>query len=310
MFSNGSHGGGRGGGLAVAVVVTAVVFASGCGTAADSGTGSGGTHSTGSASGADGKNAGGGSATPGTTPAATPSAETLPLAGKVVVLDPGHNPTNYQHTAEIDRLVDIGTNRKECDTTGTETNSGYPEASYTLDVSRRVRTILAARGAKVVLTQNGDRPYGPCVDERARIGNDAHADAALSIHADGAPAGARGFHVIAPKSLHAGAADTRKIAAPSLRLATTLRAHFKAATGEPFANYLGGGKGLMVRDDLGGLNLSTVPKVFIECGNMRDAQDARSLTSTAWRQRAAQGIADGLTAFLQGSPAGPADGKR
>ncbi len=311
VFSNGSHGGGRGGGLAAAAVVAAAVLVSGCGTAADSGSDTGGTRSTGSASSADGKNAGGGSAAPGsTTPSATPSAETLPLAGKVVVLDPGHNPTNYQHTAQINRLVDIGTNRKECDTTGTETDSGYPEATYTLDVSRRTRAILVARGAKVVLTQDGDRPYGPCVDERARIGNAAHADAALSIHADGAPAGARGFHVIAPKSLHAGGADTRKIAAPSLLLATTLRAHFKAATGEPFADYLGGGKGLMVRDDLGGLNLSTVPKVFIECGNMRNAQDAASLTSAGWRQRAAQGIADGLTAFLQGSPAGPADGKR
>lgn len=314
VFSNGSHGGGRGGGIVAAAVVAAAVLLSGCGSAAGSGSGSGGTHSTGSARAADGKNAGAGTAAPGATASspssATPSAETLPLAGKVVVLDPGHNPTNYQHTKEINRLVNIGTNRKECDTTGTETNAGYPEASYTLDVSRRVRTILAARGAKVVLTQNGDRPYGPCVDERARIGNAAHADAALSIHADGAPAGAHGFHVIAPKSLHAGTADTRAIAAPSLRLATTLRAHFKAATGEPFANYLGGGKGLMVRDDLGGLNLSTVPKVFIECGNMRDKQDAASLTSPSWRQRAAQGIADGLTAFLEGSPAGPADGKR
>ena len=229
------------------------------------------------------------------------------------MLDPGHNPTNYRHTEEINRLVNIGTNRKECDTTGTETNAGYPEASYTLDVSRRVRALLLARGAKVVLTQNGDLPYGPCVDRRAEIGNKAHADAALSIHADGAPASARGFHVIAPKSLHAGAADTRAIAAPSLRLATTLRAHFKSATGEPFADYLGGGKGLMVRDDLGGLNLSTVPKVFIECGNMRNAQDARSLTAAAWRQRAAQGIADGLTAFLEGHAAQSADsagGKR
>jgi N-acetylmuramoyl-L-alanine amidase len=299
-----------------AVVVATAVLLGGCGSAGPDSGGANGGHGT---SGADGTNAGHASGTathvtgaPSVTarPSSAPSAETLPLAGKVVALDPGHNPTNYQHTKEINRLVNIGTNRKECDTTGTETNAGYPEASYTLDVSRRVRAILTARGAKVVLTQDGDRPYGPCVDERARIGNAAHADAALSVHADGAPAGDRGFHVIAPESLHDKAADTRRIAAPSLRLATTLRTDFRAATGEPFADYLGGGKGLMVRGDLGGLNLSTVPKVFIECGNMRNKQDAASLTSPAWRQRAAQGIADGLTAFLEGSPAGPADGKR
>jgi N-acetylmuramoyl-L-alanine amidase len=223
-----------------------------------------------------------------------------PLAGKTVVLDPGHNLNNAKHTADINRLVDIGTARKACDTTGTATNAGYPEATYTLDVSHRVRAILQARGAKVKLTYDGDRAFGPCVDERARIGNAAHADAALSIHADGAPASASGFHVIAPKSVHAGIADTRKIAGPSYLLATTLRSHFAAATGEHFADYLGDGKGLTVRDDLGGLNLSTVPKVFIECGNMRNAHDAKSLTDSAWRQHAAQGIADGLTAFLEG----------
>lgn len=316
MFSNQSHGGGRHGLLAVAAVVTAAICLGGCGakgpaSVADPRSG-GATTASGASPSATASPSDSSSPT-GASPSAHRTAKTLPLAGRVVVIDPGHNPTNYQHTKEINRLVDIGTNRKECDTTGTETNSGYPEASYTLDVSRRVRAILVARGAKVVLTQDGNRPYGPCVDERARIGNDAHADAALSIHADGAPTADRGFHVIAPKSLHAGAADTRKIAGPSLRLATTLRSHFRSATGEPFADYLGGGTGLMVRGDLGGLNLSTVPKVFIECGNMRNAADARSLTSAGWRQRAAEGIADGLTAFLGGGSAAPrssTDGKR
>ncbi|WP_051950664.1 N-acetylmuramoyl-L-alanine amidase [Actinacidiphila yeochonensis] len=309
MSSNESHGGGRGGGApAVAAAVAALVLLSGCG-AAGTGTGAGGQDAADAAGGtlaSAGPSATASHAASSASPGAR--AEELPLAGRTVVLDPGHNPTNHLHTKEIDSLVGIGTNRKECDTTGTETDAGYPEASYTLDVSRRVRAILAARGAKVVLTQNGDRPWGPCVDERAEIGNRAHADVALSIHADGAPAADRGFHVIAPESLHEGAADTRAIAAPSLRLADDLRADFKAATGEPFADYLGGGKGLMVRGDLGGLNLSTVPKVFIECGNMRNARDAASLTDPAWRQRAAEGIANGLTAFLdrpdQGAPPG------
>lgn len=83
---------------------------------------------------------------PGTSDAKTQT--TKPLAGRVVVLDPGHNPTNNRHTSQIARKVDIGTARKECDTTGTATNAGYPEASYTLDVSRRVRKLLAARGRR------------------------------------------------------------------------------------------------------------------------------------------------------------------
>ena len=121
-----------------------------------------------------------------------------PLAGKVVVIDPGHNPTNYRYPSEINRKVNIGTNRKECDTTGTSTNAGYAEAKFTLDVAHRLRALLQKEGATVKLTQDSDRPYGPCVDERAAIGNKAHADAAVSVHADGSAAGNRGFHVILP----------------------------------------------------------------------------------------------------------------
>lgn len=224
----------------------------------------------------------------------------LPLKGKVVVIDPGHNLTNFRHPAEINRKVDIGTNRKECDTTGTSTNSGYAEAKFTLDVAHRLRTLLERQGATVKLTQDADRPYGPCVDERARIGNAAKADAVVSIHADGAGSGQRGYHVILPGRVHKGIADTRRIVAPSATLGKLVAADFGRVTGTKPSNYVGKGTGLVTRTDLGGLNLSKVPKVFIECGNMRDSKDAALLTSAAWRQKAAQGISEGIVSFLRG----------
>ncbi|OIJ67261.1 N-acetylmuramoyl-L-alanine amidase [Streptomyces mangrovisoli] len=236
----------------------------------------------------------------GTTPAPTGSG-TGPLAGKVVVIDPGHNTGNARHTAEINRKVDIGNSRKECDTTGTSTNAGYAEARFTLDVAHRLRTLLEAQGATVKLTHDGDSPsWGPCIDERAHIGNTAHADAAISIHADGAAQGDRGFHVILPGAVHAGGADTRPIVAASKSLGERVAGNFLRATGEQPSNYVGDGTGLVTREDLGGLNLSTVPKVFIECGNMRDSKDAALLTSGAWRQKAAQGISEGIVSFLHG----------
>ncbi|MER8155708.1 N-acetylmuramoyl-L-alanine amidase [Streptomyces sp. NPDC094472] len=232
------------------------------------------------------------------SPTPSENASGKPLEGKVVVIDPGHNPNNRDHPSQIARLVDIGTDEKECDTTGTATNSGYAEASFTLDVARRARALLEARGATVRFTQDGDRSYGPCVDERAEIGNKAHADAVVSVHADGAAAGERGFHVILPKSVRGGGADTSAITAPSRRLGERLLSRFAKATGSEPAQYIGDGSGLDVRGDLGGLNLSTVPKVFIECGNMRDSQDAAELTDKAWRERAADGVAQGITDFL------------
>ncbi|MFD9411959.1 N-acetylmuramoyl-L-alanine amidase [Streptomyces sp. NPDC059989] len=233
------------------------------------------------------------------TPAAAPAKG--PLAGRTVVIDPGHNTGNFQHTDEIDQQVDIGTNRKECDTTGTTTNSGYMEAEFTMDVSVRARALLEAKGLKVVLTHEADdRAWGPCIDERARIGNEAKADAVVSVHADGVSAGNRGFHIILPAEVKGGAADTAAIVEPSRQLGERIAGNFARTTGSSPANYLGSGTGLVIRDDLGGLNLSTRPKVFIECGNMRDAKDAAQLTSPEWRQKAAQGIADGIVGFLGG----------
>ncbi|WP_461019810.1 N-acetylmuramoyl-L-alanine amidase [Streptomyces daliensis] len=226
--------------------------------------------------------------------------EARPLKGKTVVIDPGHNPNNRDHPDEIARLVDIGTGKKECDTTGTATNDGYAEAEFTLDLAHRVRSDLGKRGATVVFTHDGDREYGPCVDERARTGNEKKADAVVSLHADGAPTGNRGFHVILPAQVRDGEADTSAIVEPSERLGRALVDAFRGATGERPADYIDDGKGLDTRGDLGGLNLSTVPKVFLECGNMRDAEDAGLLTDPKWRGRAAQGVADGIAAYLTG----------
>ncbi|MDA5142759.1 N-acetylmuramoyl-L-alanine amidase [Streptomyces sp. AD681] len=243
----------------------------------------------------------------GSSPAPTseaPSASRPPatgaLKGKVVVIDPGHNPANFQHATEINRKVNVGTHWKECDTTGTATNAGWPEAKFTLDVAHRLRDLLEKQGATVKLTQDGDRSFGPCVDERARIGNEAKADAAISIHADGSGAGNRGFHVIMPGAVHDGAADTRAIVEPSAELGKRVAGSFVRVTGTAPSNYLGDGTGLVTRTDLGGLNLSTVPKVFIECGNMRDSTDAALLTSGSWRQKAAQGMSEGIVSFLRG----------
>ncbi|GAA2522818.1 hypothetical protein GCM10010398_03750 [Streptomyces fimbriatus] len=240
------------------------------------------------------------STAPSPSASASAPAASGPLKGKVVVIDPGHNPGNFRHTTEINRQVDIGTNRKECDTTGTSTNDGYTEAEFTLDVAHRMRALLEEQGATVKLTQDADRPFGPCVDERARIGNRAGADAVVSLHADGSGAGNRGFHVILPGAVHAGAADTRAVVGPSRDLGERIAGNFVRVTGSAPSNYVGGGTGLVTRKDLGGLNLSTVPKVFIECGNMRDSKDAALLTSGAWRQKAAQGISDGIVSFLRG----------
>jgi N-acetylmuramoyl-L-alanine amidase len=215
------------------------------------------------------------------------------LSGRTIAIDPGHDGGNYAHTSEINRPVFIGTQSRACDTTGTATNDGYTEATYNLDVALRLRDILQAAGANVVMTRTTNDGWGPCIDERAAIGNRASADAAISIHADGGPAGGRGFHVLVP-ALVAGYTDD--IYSASHALGLDVRDAF-LATGMPTSTYYAT-DGLAERSDLGGLNLSNVPKVFIETGNMRNSTDAGLLESADFRQREAQALAAALDRFL------------
>nr|WP_205830863.1 N-acetylmuramoyl-L-alanine amidase [Microbispora sp. CL1-1] len=235
-----------------------------------------------------------GTAAPATRTAAASEVEARPLAGKVVVIDPGHNGGNFRHTREINQLVDIANQKKACDTTGTSTNDGYTEAAFTLDVSTRLAKLLRAQGATVKLTRTSSTPWGPCINQRAAIGNKAKADAAISIHGDGAGANLRGFHVIMPKKI-GGPVDP--VVKDSARLGVDVRNAFHSGTGLPYSNYIGK-QALNYRSDLGGLNLSTVPKIFIECGNMRNATDAAKFKNPAFRAKMARALAKGLENYL------------
>ncbi len=218
-----------------------------------------------------------------------------PLEGRTVVLDPGHNGANARAPSVINRPVDIGQRKtKACNTTGTSTRDGYTEAAYNWDVALRARRLLRQSGATVLLTRKDNRSVGPCVSVRARIANRARADATVSIHADGASPAGFGFHVIEPALIN-GLTDD--IFERSHRLAVAVRSGFRAATGTPYANYIGR-RGIDRRGDLGGLRLADVPAIFIETGNMRNAREAQRMVRGSYRQRVARGIADGIDRFL------------
>ena len=220
-----------------------------------------------------------------------------PLEGKVVVVDPGHQLGNHHFPRQINRPVPAGGFRKPCNTTGTSTNSGYPEATFAWQVARLLVRRLERLGARVVLTRrvNSQKRWGPCVDRRGRAGNRIHADLKISVHADGSYAtGARGFHVIAPTDRRPW---THDIYRSSRRLAVQTRAALRQ-DGIPVANYVAGGDGLDFRSDLATLNLSDVPAVMVELGNMRNRGDAQRMTSAKGRARYVAALGAVVRGFL------------
>jgi N-acetylmuramoyl-L-alanine amidase len=88
----------------------------------------------------------------------TANTPTLSRGIKVVVIDPGHGG----------------------DDTGAIGRKGTREKDITLQIARRVKTLLEKHGIKVILTRNSDKTMD--LIDRTKIANAANADLFLSIH--------------------------------------------------------------------------------------------------------------------------------
>ena len=217
----------------------------------------------------------------------------MSLAGRVVGIDPGHNGHNYTDPAYLNQQIWNGRESEGCDTTGAETDSGYTEALFNFQVASFLRADLIRDGASVVMTRTSNDGVGPCVTSRAQIINNSRANVAVDIHADGGPASGRGFAILEPVA--DGPNDA--VITSSGQLGSDVRQALLSGTSMPESTY-DGVAGITHRDDLAGLNLTTVPKVLIECGNMRNATDAALLTSTLFQEQMARALEAAIVRFL------------
>ena len=226
------------------------------------------------------------------------SAPAQPLAGIVIALDPGHQLGN-SNPAHFDELAVThfnGHETKSCNTSGTATNAGYPEATFNWNVARLVKDQLEALGADVKMTRhsNSMRKWGPCVDERGRFGAKVGADLMLSIHGDGADSSGYGFYVMEPSVIKGWTDD---ISAKSIRLGKRFVSGM-AAAGAPRSTYISGQ--MLITPTISTLNFSDVPVILLESGNMRNSSDAARMSSSAGQRQYADWIVAGLRAALKG----------
>jgi N-acetylmuramoyl-L-alanine amidase len=225
------------------------------------------------------------------------SAPTIRLVRPAVVVDPGHNGHNAEHLHYINHLVPAGYGRKKaCNTTGTATNSGYPEHAYTWHVAQNIRRVLKRNYVRVILTRHNDHGVGPCVNKRAKIESTKGVAAAVAIHADGGPSNGHGYQIIEDSRRPVGA--THATVRRSAELAKILHHELNIESGLTPSTYYGK-NGYVYSDIYAGLNLSTNPTSFLELGNMRNAGDAALQHSSAGRKRIARAVADGILTYLR-----------
>lgn len=195
-----------------------------------------------------------------------PRSSYVPTNPRLIVIDPGHGGS------------DRGT-----------VHGGVSEADLTLDMAKRLRDILVARGWQVKLTHETDvdvyAPNDSPHDElqaRVDVANNAGARLFVSIHVNAfINSGPYGTTYYISKS-----DDTP--------LASAMETHLESDGTKDDG---------IVKSHLYVTYHTKMPAVLVETAFLSNPNDYALLTSAAWRQKVAQGLADAIAQYAQQYPA-------
>lgn len=177
------------------------------------------------------------------------------LAGKRIVIDPGHGGKD-----------------------GGASANGIVEKNLVLDVSLILRDKLNATGATVIMTRSTDVFVE--LTDRAKIANDANANAFISIHANAAGETAHGLETFWNK---------RHESEESKLLAETIQKHLVETL--KFRD-----RGAKERD-LSVIRNTTMPSVLVELGFITNTAEAERMKQQSFKEDAATAILTGILEF-------------
>ncbi len=232
-----------------------------------------------------------------TTPA-DPLPAPVPSTGlRTVVIDPGHGGDEH----------------------GTRGAGGALEKDITLQVARRLRTMIESRlGLRVFLTRDDDRTIS--LDDRTAYANSQKADVFLSIHANAALRGAIKGAEVFYLSVDRADAEARPLAESSELLPAlgggtraidfilweTAQARYLEQSSS-FARMVE--QALRARVEMSPRPVqqapfrvlvgATMPAVLVEMGYLSNAEQERALTSGAYQDQIAQGLFDAIVQFRE-----------
>ena len=197
---------------------------------------------------------------------------TFELAELSVVIDPGHG----GHDA------------------GAIGRSGLQEKDVNLDIAHRVYRRLQAMGVRVRLTRVDDSPLRPWrpgnraenrreLLSRCAVANDMNADLFVSIHSNARESN--------PMD-HRGT-ETYYRKADSAAFAQVMQAEVVRAVGLPDAGVHRHPKPIIV------ICQTNMPAVLVEVGYLSNPADEAELATSGLRDRAAQGIVNGIRRFVE-----------
>ena len=202
----------------------------------------------------------------------------VPDVGKIqtVVLDPGHG----------------GHDKGQVSPYGAEKD-------FALDVARKLRTILQAKGLRVIMTREGD--YFVPLEVRAKIANAARNSIFVSIHfnASGDDPNATGFEIFSFTPRGAPSTSDQNVAARSFNMqpGSSVDAQSMALSACIYHSVLGQlreyDRGIK-RARFAVLRLTKVPAVLIEGGFLTERGESKLISNKDWRAKLAGAIGIGI----------------
>jgi N-acetylmuramoyl-L-alanine amidase len=195
---------------------------------------------------------------------------------QTVVLDPGHG--GYDKGA---------------------TSSYGCEKDFALDVARKVRPLLQAKGLHVIMTRESDA-FVP-LELRARIANAAHNSIFVSIHfnATDRDPNATGFEIysLTPRGAPSTADDWMALSFLNMQAGSPVDAQSVELSACIYHSVLGHipefDRGIK-RARFAVLRLTKVPAVLVEGGFLTERGESRLIANQDWRAKLAEAISVGI----------------
>src|SRR4051794_28956493 len=176
------------------------------------------------------------------------------------------------------------------------------EKDFALDVVRKLRPILQAKGFRVVMTREGD--YFVPLEVRAQIANSARNSIFVSIHFNGSgdDPNATGFEIFSftPRGAPSTSDSAISSRAYNMQPGSTVDAQSTALSACIYHSLLGHipeyDRGIK-RARFAVLRLTKVPAVLIEGGFLTEHGESKLIASKDWRAKLAGAISVGIESY-------------
>lgn len=211
-------------------------------------------------------------------------APALPLAGRRICVDPGHEVTGLRVQEPIDPYSSA---TKEAFVGGTA-GRNQTEEQLNLSVGLKLQALLEEQGAEVIMTRTTHESDMTSY-KRAIMANEAQTDLCIRIHADGSTdPSVHGMSMLVP---YGAQLATQDIVEPSQTAGEYVLQAALQTTGAK-------NNGIVQRSDLTGFNFAEVPTILLEMGFMSNPEEDSLMETEAYQDKLAQGMCDGIMQYF------------